>query len=160
LNPIDPAELANSFRRICERDFSNVCDKYHTLEERRNSQGSEQYTFVVRTNDTLDHLEHDMKLHSTNLIPAAYCLEQFVCCLGRNLQWEQLLQPIKLKINVPMRQGFSILFVKHLLDALGFAQDLLNYEIYCRFFKVCLPKMCYASSRLFRQVKVHYTRQR
>lgn len=128
LNPINPAELATSFRRVCERDFSDVCDKYHTPEQRKTSQGSEQYMFAVRTNDTLDHLEHDMQLHSTNLISIAYYLEQFVCSLGRVLQWEQLLQPFNLESNEAMRQGFTILFAQHLLGALDFAQDPLNYE--------------------------------
>jgi len=128
MNPIEPAELATSFRRICERDFSDVRDKYHTPEQRRNSRVSEQYLFAVRTNDTLDHLDKDLQLLATNFIPVAYYLEQFVCSLGRILQWESHLRSFKRQSGTDLRQGFAILFAQHLLGALDFAQDPLNYE--------------------------------
>jgi len=128
MNSIEPAELATSFRRICERDFSDVRDKYHTPEQRRNSRGSEQYLFAVRTNDTLDHLNKDLQLLATNFIPIAYYLEQFVCSLGRIIQWESHLQSFKRQSGTNLRQGFAILFAQHLLGTLDFAQDPLNYE--------------------------------
>ncbi|KAL7543356.1 hypothetical protein ACHAXR_013109 [Thalassiosira sp. AJA248-18] len=126
MTPIEPAELATSFRRICERDFSDVRDKYHTPEQRRNTRGSEQYLFAVRTNDTLDHLEKDLMLLSTNFMSVAYYLEQFVCSLGRILGWESCVKNEPGGTN--MRQGFAILFAQHLLGALDFSKDPLNYQ--------------------------------
>ena len=86
MNPIEPAELFTSFRRICERDFSDVCDKYHTPQQKRSSQGTDPYLVVVHTNDTLDHMEDNIMVHSTNLISVAYHLEQIICSIGRVLQ--------------------------------------------------------------------------
>ncbi|KAL3804368.1 hypothetical protein HJC23_011296 [Cyclotella cryptica] len=128
MNPIEPSELAMSFRRICERDFTGVCDKYHTPEQKRNSAGTEQYLFAVRTNDTLDHLEKENRLLSINFFSVAYYLEQFVCSLGRVLEWESHLQSFKQQSGTNMRQGFVILFTQHLLGALDFAEDPMNYE--------------------------------
>jgi len=127
VNPIEPAELATTFRRICERDFSDVRDKHHSPETRRKSQGSESYMFAVRTNDTLDHLEHETVLHSINLVSVAYYLEQFVCSLSRVLQWEPHLQPFN-ESSLGERQGVAILFAQHLLGALDFARDPMNHE--------------------------------
>ena len=129
MNPIEPAELATSFRRICEWDFSDVRDKYHTPEQRRNLRGSEQYLFAVRTNDTLDHIDKVSQLLATSFIHAvAYYLEQFVCSLARIIQWESHLQSFKRQSGTNLRQGFAILFAQHLLGTLDFAQDPLNYE--------------------------------
>ena len=128
MNPIEPAEISTSFRRICERDFSDVVDKYHTPEQRRNSQGTEQYAAAVRTNDTLDHLADETRLHSVNLMSAAYYLEQFICSLIRVLKWEPLLKAFKQENNLDMRQGFAILFAQNLLGVLDFAQDPINHS--------------------------------
>lgn len=127
MHPIEPAEILTSFRRVCERDFHDVVDKYHTPEQKKNSRGSEQYTVAVRTNDTLDHLEDEIQLHAVNFIPVSYYLEQFVCSISRVLGWEALLKSFKRDSNMDMRQGFAILFAQHILGALDFATDPLNH---------------------------------
>ncbi|KAL7545668.1 hypothetical protein ACHAWF_009016 [Thalassiosira exigua] len=128
MHPIEPAEILTSFRRVCERDFSDVVDKYHTPEQKKNSRGTEQYTVAVRTNDTLDQLEDEIQLHAVNFIPAAYYLEQFICSISRILNWETLLRAFKRENNMDTRQGFAILFAQHLLGALDFATDPLNHK--------------------------------
>jgi len=128
MKPIEPSEISTAFRRICERDFSDVVDKYHTPEQRKRSSHTEQYNVAVHTNDTLDHLEEEMKLHSVNFISAAYYLEQFVCSITRVLQWDSLLETFKETTNLDTRQGFAIIFAQHLLGALDFAHDPLNYQ--------------------------------
>lgn len=127
MHPIEPAEILTSFRRVCERDFRDVVDKYHTPEKRKRAQGTEQYTVAVHTNDTLDHLEDEIQLHAVNFIPAASYLEQFVCSISRVLGWESLLTAFSLKHKSDMRQGVAILFAQHLLGALDFADDPLNH---------------------------------
>ncbi len=128
MKPIEPSEISTAFRRICERDFSDVVDKYHTPEQRKRSSHTEQYVVAVHSNDTLDHLDEEMKLHSVNFISTAYHLEQFVCSITRVLQWDKLLDDFKQKTKLDTRQGFAIIFAQHLLGALDFAQDPLNYE--------------------------------
>ena len=125
---IEPAEILTSFRRICERDFHDVVDKYHTPEQKKNTRGMEQYHVAVRTNDTLDHLEDEITLHALNFAPTAAYLEQFVCSVTRVLGWETLLKAFKRENNLDMRQGFAIIFAQHVLGALDFAADPLNHE--------------------------------
>jgi len=128
MKPIEPSEISTAFRRICERDFEGVVDKYHTPEQRKRMSHTDQYVTAVTTNDTLDHLEEEMKLHSVNLISAAYYLEQFVCSITRVFQWDSLLETFKHTTNLDTRQGFAIIFAQHLLGALDFAHDPLNYQ--------------------------------
>lgn len=128
MKPIEPSEISTAFRRICERDFEDVIDKYHTPEQRKRSSHTEQYVVAVRVNDVLDHLEEEMKLHSVNFISAAYHLEQFVCSITRVLQWDSLLETFNQTTNLDTRQGFAIIFAQHLLGALDFAHDPLNYQ--------------------------------
>jgi hypothetical protein len=128
IQPIEPQELSVCFRRVCERDFSGVVDKYHTPEQRKNSQGTEQYLFAVRTNDTLDHLDKEISLLAINFFSAAYYLEQFVCSIGRVLQWENFLKSFQRHGCSDMRQGFAVLFGQHLLGTLDFARDPMNHE--------------------------------
>jgi len=128
MKPIEPSEISTAFRRICDRDFSDVVDKYHTPEQRKRSSHTEQYVVAVHTNDTLDHLDEEVQLHSVNFISTAYNLEQFICSLGRVLQWDSLLETFKQTSNLDMRQGFAIIFAQHLLGALGFAPDPLNHQ--------------------------------
>ncbi|KAL7515360.1 hypothetical protein ACHAXN_013319 [Cyclotella atomus] len=128
MQSIEPRELSTCFRRVCERDFSGVVDKYHTPEQRKNSQGLEQYLFAVRTNDTLDHLEDETQLFSINFFSTAFYLEQFVCSIGRVLQWENFMKSFSRIGCTDMRQGFAILFAQHLLGALDFSRDPLNHD--------------------------------
>jgi len=128
MHPIDPAEILTSFRRICERDFHDVVDKYHTPEQKKNSRGTEQYAVAVRTNDTLDHLEDEIQLHAINLTAASYYLEQFTCSISRVLGWQKLLTPFVLEHKSDMRQGVVILFAQHILGVLDFHNDPLTHK--------------------------------
>jgi hypothetical protein len=128
MKPIEPSEISTAFRRICNRDFQDVVDKYHTPAQRQRSKDTENYDVAVRTNDTLDHLENELVVHSVHMISTAYLLEQYICSISRILQWDSLLETFKQTTNLDMRQGFAILFAQHLLGALDFAQDPLNHE--------------------------------
>ena len=127
MQPIEPAEILTSFRRICERDFHDAVDKYHTPEQKRNTRGMEQYTVAVRTNDTIDHLESEIQLHALNFVPTAYYLEQFICSVTRVLGFEGLLNSFERNTNMEMRQGFAIIFAQHVLGVLDFASNPLNH---------------------------------
>ena len=128
MKPIEPSEISTAFRRICNRDFSDVVDKYHTPEQRKRMSDTEQYVVSVSSNDTLDHLEKEIQLHAVNFISSAYLLEQFVCSITRVLKWDQLLETFKQTTKLDARQGFAIIFAQHLLGALDFAHDPLNYQ--------------------------------
>ena len=138
MSPIEPADISKSFRRICYRDFHDVVDKYHTAEQRRRSKGTDQYLFAVRTNDTLDAIEDEQQLLAFHFPSTGVLLEQFVCSLGRILQWEPLLgsrsnmpglgtPPIAGTENMK-RQGFAYLFAQFLLGALDFSVDPFSHE--------------------------------
>ena len=119
MHPIDPADIATSFRRICYRDFHDIVDKYHTPEQRKLWGGTDQYMFAVRTNNTLDAMDKESILRF-NLASCGCSLENFVCSLGRVMQWEPHLQS-----DIGMRQMYAIL---------DFAADPLHH----RFLKVPL----------------------
>ena len=126
LTAIEPAQLATSYRRLCHRDFHDVVDKYHTQEQRQRNKGSDQYRFAVRTNDTLDALDREQTFLAFNLTTCGTIMDQFVCSLGRILQWEPLLHAAAgndLFLENTQRQGFVYLFAQHLLGALDFAGD-------------------------------------
>lgn len=131
MNPIEAAEISKSYRRICNRDFRGVVDKYHTPDQRRRNKGTDQYLLAVRTNDTLDAIENEQRLLSFNLPTIGVLLEQFVCSLGRILQWEPILAmhvaPFVSDGANLKRQGFVYLFAQYLLGALDFAQDPYSY---------------------------------
>jgi len=134
LSPIEAAKICKSYRRICNRDFHDVVDKYHTPEQRQRSKGTDQYHLAVRTNDTLDAIENEVGLLSLNFPAAGAALEQIVCSLGRVLQWEPLLtreigiEAALLGTEQMKRQGFAYLFAQHVLGALDFAEDPRAYK--------------------------------
>jgi hypothetical protein len=78
LVPIEPAEISKSYRRICNRDFYDVVDRYHTLKQRRRDRGTDQYNIMVRTNDTLDASDDEQKLLSMNL-PSMRSYHRAIC---------------------------------------------------------------------------------
>jgi len=130
LVPIEPAEISKSYRRICNRDFHDVVDRYHTPEQRMRGKGTDQYNLVVRTNDTLDTIDDEQKLLSMNLPSCGVIIEQFVNSLGRILQWEPLLAHGSAMMEgaaADQRQGFAYLFAQYLLGALDFADDPFRY---------------------------------
>ena len=129
MQPIDPASIATSFRRICYRDFKGVEDKYHTAEQRERTRDSELYEFCVRSNDTLDAMEDEQPFSAVNFASCAYDLEQFVCSLGRVMLWEPHLKLYQLQVEgCDMRQGLAIVFAQKLLGTLDFTNDTLNHE--------------------------------
>jgi len=125
MHPIDPGDIATSFRRICYRDFHDIVDKYHTPEQRKLWGGTDQYMFAVRTNNTLDAMDKDSILRF-NLASCGCFLENFVCSLGRIMKWD--LQSLQLEDDVGMRQMYAIVFAQHLLGALDFSVDPLHHR--------------------------------
>lgn len=130
MSPLEPSKISKCYRRICNRDFHDVKDKYHTPDQRRRMGGSDQYILAVRKNDTLDALQDEQVLLSFNLPTCGALLEQFICSLGRVLQWEPLLAGgvDDSILGEDKRQGFAVLFAQHLLGALDFSQDPLSFE--------------------------------
>lgn len=127
LRTIEPSELSTSFRRICDRDFRGVKDKYHTPEQRRNKRGSEVYEVAVRANDTLDAIDSEQSLLALNFVECGAQMEQFVCSLGRIMQWDPFMSQVNL-FGKDKRQGFVYLFAQYLLGALDFANDPFRYH--------------------------------
>jgi hypothetical protein len=86
----------------------------------------------------LDAIENEQRLLSFNLPTIGVLLEQFVCSLGRILQWEPILAsnpaPFMWDGANFKRQGFVYLFAQYLLGALDFAQDPYSY-VFLRFFE-------------------------
>jgi len=129
LVPVEPAEISKSYRRICNRDFHDVVDKYHTPEQRSRAKGTDFYRLMVHTNDTLDAIEDEQTLLSLNLPSCSAVVEQFVNSIGRILQWEPFLIESALRIEGgDQRQGFFYLFAQFLLGALDFADDPSSYN--------------------------------
>ena len=128
MNPVEPAEISKSFRRVCNRDFHDVVDKYHTEEQRKRSKGTDIYAFAVRANDTLDAIDEEQLLFSFNLPVLSMMMEQFVCSLARVLQWEPWLKSAGASLmDDRIRQGFVVLYCQHLLGALDYADDLSTH---------------------------------
>merc|ERR1711957_70634 len=73
-------------------------------------------------------MEEDETLLNVNFVSCGYLLEQFVCSLGRILQWEPILKSFKQQTKLDLRQGFAMLFAQHLLGALDFSSDPFNHE--------------------------------
>jgi hypothetical protein len=129
MKPIEPAEISKSYRRVCERDYHDVVDNYHTPEQRRRHKGSDYYMFAVRTNDTLDAIEHEQQLMSFNLPSCGVIMEQFVCSLTRILQWEPIIKEIAARDQNDERQGMAHMFAQYLLGALDFSPDPMDHEM-------------------------------
>ncbi|CAJ1934009.1 unnamed protein product [Cylindrotheca closterium] len=133
LSPIEPSELATSFRRICNRDFHDVVDTYHTPEQRQHSRGSDHYTFAIQMNDTLDRIDEEQQLYSLNLPALGVYLEQFICSLSRIFQWDPILvsaQAQHAALGQDKRQGVAYMFAQYLLGALDFGTDPLNMRFF------------------------------
>ena len=131
MNPIQPEDVSKSYRRVCNRDFHDVVDNYHTPEQKERGKHSDAYTFAVRINDTLDAIEEEQPLLSFNLIACSVILEQFVCSLTRVMQWDPLIQSfIKGNPNLQLdhRQGVLHMFAQHLLAALDFSSRPIEHE--------------------------------
>lgn len=132
MNEIKPEEICKCYRRVCNRDFHDVVDNYHTPEQREKNKDSEFYVLAVQTNDTLDAIEQEQHLLSLNLVSCGSVLEQFVCSLVRIMQWDPLIKSMTqgyvLNNNDDHRQGAVHLFAQHLLGALDFAADPFHHQ--------------------------------
>jgi hypothetical protein len=128
MKPIDPVEIAKCYRRICNRDFHDVVDKYHSDDQKRRMKGTEIYSCAVRTNDTLDAIDDEQQLLALNLPACGVLIELFVCSLGRVLQWGPFLESGNSVLDGQKRQGYAVLFAQHLLGALDFAHDPFGHE--------------------------------
>ncbi|KAG7370956.1 hypothetical protein IV203_019526 [Nitzschia inconspicua] len=132
MKALEPAEFSKSYRRVCNRDFHDVVDNYHTPEQRQRNNGRDFYKLTVRTNDTLDAIDEEQQLLSLNFIPCGAILEQFVCSLVRIMQWDPLIKSMMSRSNRnggdEHRQGAVHLFALHLLGALDFAADPMDQE--------------------------------
>jgi len=132
MRPIEPAEISTCFRRICNRDFHDVVDKYHTPEQRHRSRGTDYYMFAVRVNDTIDAIGSEQQLLSFNLPTMGILIEQYVCSLSRILQWDQVItsaMAMNPSLGNDKRQGVAHMFAKYLLGTLDFASDPLDSEV-------------------------------
>lgn len=122
MNAIDPAKISTAFRRICERDFRDAVDSYHTSEQRERLKGTDIYMYAVRKNDTLDAIDREQSLLALHLPCCGVLLEQFVCSFSR------ILSTCLLDRRPLTRQEFVVLFTQRLLAPLDFADDPLGYK--------------------------------
>ena len=104
--PIEPAEISTSYRRICQRDFSDVVDKYHSPEQKSRMKGTDEYELAVCSNDTLDAIESEQVLLSLNLPVLGQFLELYVSGIANILQWTPILKKFKVKTGKPDESNF------------------------------------------------------
>lgn len=131
MNPIRPEEISKSYRRVCNHDFHDVEDKYHTTEQRERAKNTDYYMLAVRVNDTLDAIDEEQALFSFNLMSCGVILEQFVCSLTRIMQWDYLIKSFMADtpdFQPDLRQGTVHMFAQHLLAALDFSSDPMDHE--------------------------------
>jgi len=128
MSPIEPSEISTSYRRICNRDFHDVVDRHHTVEQRARTKGTEIYGMAVRTNDTMDSITEESAFLSRNLPVVGMYLEKFVCGLFRVLQFDSIVDSFASLMDENRRPGYIMLFVLSVLGALDFAADPESYE--------------------------------
>ncbi|KAI2512098.1 hypothetical protein MHU86_2386 [Fragilaria crotonensis] len=76
MTPIEPDKLSKSFRRIVNRDFTDVVDTYHKDVERQKA--NPLYDHIVRCNDTLDAIEVDQPYLAMNMTALGAHLNYFI----------------------------------------------------------------------------------
>ena len=76
MTPIEPDKLSKSFRRIVNRDYTGVVDKYHKDIEKQKSHPL--YDHVVRCNDTLDAIEDEQQYLAMNMTAVGAHLNSFI----------------------------------------------------------------------------------
>ena len=76
MTPIEPDKLSKSFRRIVNRDFTDVVDTYHKDIERQKA--NPLYDHIVRCNDTLDAIEVDQPYLAMNMTALGAHLNSFI----------------------------------------------------------------------------------
>ena len=75
MTPIEPDKLSRSFRRIMNRDFSDVVDKYHTTAKQK---ADPLYDHAVRCNDTLDAIYDEQPYLAMNMTALGAHLNSFI----------------------------------------------------------------------------------
>ena len=133
MKSLEPAQIAKCYRRICNRDFHDVVDNYHTPEQRNNSRGTDMYNLAVRINDTLDAIDDEHRLLAQNLLNWGILMEQFVCSLNRIMQWDEVMESLIAQNGPPpgndKRPGTVFMFAQYVLGALDFANDPMDVSI-------------------------------
>ncbi|CAJ1934011.1 unnamed protein product [Cylindrotheca closterium] len=130
--PIEPSEICTSFRRICNRDFHDVVDNYHTPEQRRIGVGSDSYTLAVQTNDTLDAIDNEQQTLALNLSSVGTYLEQFIFELSAVFKWDPILDRSSQEpsdFGLGRRRVVVHMFAQNLLGALDYATDPMELKI-------------------------------
>ena len=102
MTPIEPDKLSKSFRRIVNRDFTGVMDKYHEGTEKQKS--DPLYDHVVRCNDTLDAIEDDQRYLAMNMTALGAHLNSFIDKFF-DLYWKREVQTIVGATPDSMRYG-------------------------------------------------------
>jgi hypothetical protein len=132
MKSIEPEEISKSYRRICNNDFHDVVDKYHTTEQREGRTNSANFAMAVRINDTIDAIGEEQQLLSFNLISCGVILERFVCGLIQVMKWDPLMTAFirgNPSERLDRRQGAVQLFAQFLLAALDFSSDPMDHEL-------------------------------
>ena len=75
MTPIEPEKLSKSYRRIMNRDFSDVVDKYHNTAKQKSNP---QFDHLVRCNDTLDAIYEDQSYLAMNMTALGAHLNKFI----------------------------------------------------------------------------------
>jgi hypothetical protein len=75
MTPIEPAKLSKSFRRIMDRDFTDVVDKYHKTAE---AKSDPLYDHAVRCNDTMDAIRDEQSYLAMNMTALGAHLNSFI----------------------------------------------------------------------------------
>ena len=120
-----PEEISKSYRRVCNNDFHDMEDKYHTQEQRDQAKQADHYLLVVRINDMMDAMDEEQHLLSFNLISCAVILEQFVCSLTQTMKWDPTINSM---FKLDHRIGAIYMLAHHLLGALDFSSDPMDHK--------------------------------
>jgi len=88
MTPIEPDKLSKSFRRIMNRDFSDVVDKYHPAALQKSGP---VYDHAVRCNDTIDAIDDEQPFLAMNMVAMGAYLNLFVIRFFDHY-WKELIQ--------------------------------------------------------------------
>mmetsp|Transcript_14117 Transcript_14117/g.34211 ORF Transcript_14117/g.34211 Transcript_14117/m.34211 type:complete len:927 (-) Transcript_14117:25-2805(-) len=125
---LDPAEFSTSFRRICNRDYHDVVDKYHSKKMKQEGSGQDGYAFAVQLNDTSQAFVKEHGLFAFNLPALGVHLDEFVCGMSRFFKWDQLFKGTSLhdqnpRLQHPERIAEEYMFAHYVLGKLDQVMD-------------------------------------